>query len=133
MWIQKYFEPRVAGATRWPLLARATFISCPKLTSSMSVPSLGLGLPHNPPCRHGGQQNRPNPTSNKTNNTVNPEIFWTQCGCGDKVAIISASYLHFLPKIDIKRVSFFLGTGARVGKISDIFVSISWNILAFLT
>ena len=72
-------------------------------------------------CGHGGQQNCPNPRSNETNNNVNPEIFWTQCGCGDTVAIISASYLHFLPKIDMKRVSFFLGTGARVEKMSDIF------------
>ena len=44
MWIQKYFEPNMAAATRWPLLARATFISCPKLTWSVSVSSLGLGL-----------------------------------------------------------------------------------------
>ena len=44
MWIQKYFEPSVAAATRWPLLARATFISCPKLTWSVLVSSLGLGL-----------------------------------------------------------------------------------------
>ena len=127
MWIQKYFEPSVAAVTRWPLLGRATFISCPKEPSTQSQgrnwhSSCSYhGLSHNPPCEHGGQQNCPNPRSNETNSNVNPEIFWTQCGCGDTVAIISASYLHFLPKIDMKRVSFFLGTGARVGKMSDIF------------
>ena len=128
MWIQKYFEPNVAAATRWPLLARATFISCPKLTWSVSVSSLGLGLGLQK-CQTWRAAKLPIPRSNETNINVNPEIFWTQCGCGDTVAIISASYLHFLPKIDMKRVSFFLGTGARVAKMSDIFCFNFFEIL----
>ena len=123
---KQVFGPIMTAATLWPLLVWATLISCPKQPSTHSQRRNWHSscyyheLQHKPPCGHGGQQNCPNPRSNETNNNVNPEIFWTQCGCGDTVAIISASYLHFLPKIDMKRVSFFLGTGARVGKMSEI-------------
>ena len=61
-----------------------------------------------------------NPRSNEINNylcefrnNLNPVLLRRHGG-----------YLHFLPKIDIKRVSFFLGTGARVGKMSDFFKNI---------